>query len=281
MRSLMVIVLCVFCGFTPVASAVYDPGTGRWLTRDPLVIASAGSALTRIGQSNQLPDRTDFANAYGYVGGNPVGYLDSQGLQRHVVALEGWGVAIGLGGPFVDSSSILADDVRGLVDQANWHYFDWTQAGRAADKVREIKSRRNSDCSYDTVIVMGFSNGGDRAFDVTKWVSGQADVDLLFMIDPVPAGVFEGLGSLLFGRTYQRPSNALRAVNIYQRARDPKGWPMSGADVNEKVSKSDLASFIDDNGYTGTFLYHSVMPVYTRTRQLWRSWVGSVPETIR
>jgi len=56
------------------ASAFYDPGTQRWLNRDPA--AELGFRLLR----QQKPAKFDISNFYRYVGNTPVDKNDPQGL---------------------------------------------------------------------------------------------------------------------------------------------------------------------------------------------------------
>ncbi|MCA9286668.1 MAG: transglycosylase SLT domain-containing protein [Phycisphaerales bacterium] len=62
-------------GFTPIASAHYDPVPGRWLERDPIRYA-------------------DGMNSYQYVASNPLSHVDPHGLQA-----EGVGITQKVGDP--------------------------------------------------------------------------------------------------------------------------------------------------------------------------------------
>jgi hypothetical protein len=71
----ILIALVVLAGFAPVASAHYDPGTGRWLERDPMGARpiDTRAAPVRIGQIDR--------NLYGYVRAKPAHRVDPWGLE--------------------------------------------------------------------------------------------------------------------------------------------------------------------------------------------------------
>jgi hypothetical protein len=87
-RSKLFTVLFTFiilAGFTPVAYAHYDQGTGRWLERDPLGVSpTVAPSPIRLGQ---LPDPipqlqySDGMNLYQYVNSDPISLRDPTGLQ--------------------------------------------------------------------------------------------------------------------------------------------------------------------------------------------------------
>lgn len=78
-RSRLLTVLCAFivlAGFAPVASAHYDPGTGRWLERDPIGTRPEGPyGVVRIGQQYR-----DGMNLYQYAQSQPTIRRDPRGL---------------------------------------------------------------------------------------------------------------------------------------------------------------------------------------------------------
>ena len=81
----VLITLFAFAGFAPVASAHYDPGTGRWLERDPLgTTTGPAHGPIRIGQlPGPVPQLqySDGMNLYQYVNSDPIALSDPFGLQ--------------------------------------------------------------------------------------------------------------------------------------------------------------------------------------------------------
>ncbi len=61
----------ILAGFAPIASAHYDPGTGRWLERDPSGLAQGIARRAQYG---------DGMNLYQYVRSSPGRFLDPSGL---------------------------------------------------------------------------------------------------------------------------------------------------------------------------------------------------------
>lgn len=91
--------LIVLAGFAPAASAHYDPGTGRWLERDPLGTTPGSSmrtirvgdrptsepAVPRFGSGPIRPTRqySDGMNLYQYGRSQPVTGLDPDGMKKY------------------------------------------------------------------------------------------------------------------------------------------------------------------------------------------------------
>ncbi|MBL4697774.1 MAG: hypothetical protein JKX70_02970 [Phycisphaerales bacterium] len=273
MRRLMILMVAVIGMLGSDAFATYDMGLGRWLQKDP-----AGYV--------------DGMNSYEVVGSSPTSYSDSFGLARHVIALEGWGAQSGVSDRFVGpGTDIFREAVNGyneeiddydqgadgyLVKKENYHTYFYTGSQQAIAKARDVYNTENTDCTTNTITLIGFSNGADRAHDVAKALRREnIPVELLFMIDPVPAGVFEGFGSLVLGRTYSRPSNVVRAVNVYQRSGNPKGWPMPNANMNMKLTQSEMNPWLDP--YIPFFRYHASMPRQPMVLWSWPEWLKKVP----
>lgn len=66
MLRMLLLAIVTLATFAPQASAIYDPATGRWITRDP-----AGYV--------------DGSNLYRYGGANPVRFVDPMGLEDEPV----------------------------------------------------------------------------------------------------------------------------------------------------------------------------------------------------
>ena len=73
---LIVVVLLTYWLGLCNASAFYDPGTQRWLNRDPL--REPGFAILRNYEANPLGNK---ANLYVFVGNAPLSEIDAFGLQ--------------------------------------------------------------------------------------------------------------------------------------------------------------------------------------------------------
>jgi hypothetical protein len=78
-RKLVPLLLFGLCGTTP-AFAHYNPSTGRWLSRDPLVEAAFFSNFSR--KDSQFSDQDFYfaSSAYGFVRNDPISLLDYKGL---------------------------------------------------------------------------------------------------------------------------------------------------------------------------------------------------------
>jgi len=63
------------------AQAMYHPGMGRFMQRDPGPGGMFGSMPSRIGRASIADQYADGMNLYQYVGSNPVNRVDPLGLE--------------------------------------------------------------------------------------------------------------------------------------------------------------------------------------------------------
>ncbi|MEX0652956.1 MAG: hypothetical protein WD534_14220 [Phycisphaeraceae bacterium] len=253
-HHLFAILLTALLGlvFTDTASAMYHPGLGRHMQRDPNGM-QMGSAAPRVAGGpavsggfiqrdfNPHQQYADGMNLYQYVGSNPVNYVDPDGLRRKVIALEGWGTAVGLSDSFVTYNDRAGAIVADKVESRDWHYFDWTDYAAAKAKAIEVAQAPDGsppDC-YHTLTLIGYSNGADAAHDLAHELMAEGiAVNLVVTMDAVPRGG-KGVGDFLnpfAGPNYSKSANTDRWVNFYQRFSDPKGWSMQGADVDHRFT---------------------------------------------
>jgi len=129
MRTRLIAVLVALAVFTTEASAMYHPGIGRFLQRDPGPGAAAHARVGSAGQrvrsrfiprdptgSNQYADGM---NCYLYVGSNPVRWRDPSGLtvaerqmwQNMINEIQRW---IDAGNPDVSYHRQTINWLRGL-----------------------------------------------------------------------------------------------------------------------------------------------------------------------
>jgi RHS repeat-associated protein len=259
-----------------------SPPLGRWIQRDPL-------------------GYVDGMGLYEYVRGAPLNGVDPPGTRRQVIAFEGWGAAIGLGGRFVTYQSQLGRVVHDKVESTDWHYFDWTQFEAAKRTALNILTAPDSEAPrlcgvvgrFQTLAILGFSNGGDAAHDLAHDLSALGlEIDLVATLDPVPRGM-KGVGDFLDGASgpnYSKSSTAKRWINYYQRIADPKGWPVAGADIDHQFTSSGKIAWKEVSGtqvkglinvVSGTwfsFAEHSSIPELHTVLSEWRSSVSAMPE---
>ena len=175
--------------------------------------------------------------------------MDPSGLVRQVIALEGFGTSIRLSARWMEESRWDAVfPGEGVV----WNYYYWWQWRSAADDAVEAAKKprpifsgtehgpktSTGRCVYDTIIVIGYSNGGDSVFDVVNRLQEEnVKVDLAITVDPVPSGLrvipeilLNPISNRLRGGPgYRKLSNVSNWINYYQQSSDPNGWPVSGA----------------------------------------------------
>jgi RHS repeat-associated protein len=114
---------------------VYDPHTGRWLSRDPI-------------------EEDGGINLYAYVGGNPLGYIDSTGEAAVATGL-GLGAALGLSACIVTPGckKALDDFARGCIKAittiGDWIIFN-EEACEGGGKCEETNSNGDKDPSTPT-----------------------------------------------------------------------------------------------------------------------------------
>ncbi len=253
--------------FTADAMAMYHPELGRFVQRDPYgtVISPQTEGFEARKNRGFIP-RSQYAdgmNLYQYVGGKPVVYIDPQGLSKQIFAFEG---LAGFYDPRDDAKPPVPGDFQGIVSgslmKRYWnplgnavgtvHYYAQNDVSAAVSKAIELAKKPNAtdedgNC-YDTIIVMGYSNGGRAAIQFAERLDREnIKVSVGITADPVPKGL-ELVPPLSFFPSVflTRPSNVDFWVNYYQKT-DRKtlgglpvlGHPVSGA--NHNLRKRNLA----------------------------------------
>jgi RHS repeat-associated protein len=112
---------------------IYDPRTGRWLSRDPI-------------------EEEGGINLYGYVGGNPVSYIDPNGQIAVPVIVP---IVIILGGLYI--------------------YSQQPSGGGGADGgLGSLMSGGSSSGSWSWPWVESRGSDKERATDIPSWARGKA-----------------------------------------------------------------------------------------------------------
>lgn len=128
---------------------------------------------------------------------------------------------------------------------SSWHYYSSTESGiRKAEKDINAIARRphgefiiydNTCYKYDTIILIGYSYGGDAADKVAQWLArNQIRVDLVVTIDPVAKNA-GGLG---------KGPNVSKWANLFQTV-DPfiSGQQVAGA-VEDQLPPEAFAGLL-------------------------------------
>jgi RHS repeat-associated protein len=200
----------------------YNPGTGRWLNRDP--IEEAGGT-----------------NLLGFVGNDPGNYFDPLGHKRVIIALNGAGTS--------SFGSIPVMRYWKEFIKRRTSDFEWIEAWHdggsgAVNRAMPHLTSPNDDCNYNTLIILGYSWVAHSAVKFTSDLlrTKGVKVDLVFVADPVRGVIHWG--------SFRKNLNVSRLVNFYQRVHSTRigpisgsrfrGTPVSGADVNTELMASDF-----------------------------------------
>ena len=235
---------------------IYDVDSMRWMQED----------------SNPAGQYKDGMGLYQFVRSSPLAAVDPEGLTRHVFAFEGLGgyhtdqlmdyLKTGskehLHGTFLRSFPfVLHDWIAGVIapianqfmSQTKWHYYAQNMVGQAVkEAVKIAKEQRphweifteSVGACWNTIIVLGFSNGGRAAVEFAERLRDQKiRVDLGYTADPIPKGFeipFSALG--INAPFLTKPSNVSTWINFYQTWDTfLKGNPVAGA-RNAEVRRS-------------------------------------------
>ncbi|MBL4590359.1 MAG: hypothetical protein JKY96_00210 [Phycisphaerales bacterium] len=150
-------------------------------------------------------------NPYGYVGLSPYVWRDPLGEERIIIIMEGL-------------NSHLAEDAwrEYMKDFGTVEVFEQDQVNEAVEYAKEKAAESNEDGEGNTIIILGYSNGGRAAVEAAKQLGKECvQVDLVVTVDPVPKWN-EAPWSLFFPglanpRLLYVPGNVGRWVNYYQR----------------------------------------------------------------
>jgi hypothetical protein len=102
-----------------------------------------------------------------------------------------------------------------------WHYYSQDAAGvtAAEQQIKAIATMPHGGV-YDTITILGYSNGGDAALEVAAWLKTQSiTVDLAITCDPVPKSVniLTHPWSVGGAMTTACPTNVTNWYNFYQQ----------------------------------------------------------------
>jgi hypothetical protein len=99
-----------------------------------------------------------------------------------------------------------------------WHYYSQDAVSIAEKQILAI-AKANHGSAYDTITILGYSNGGDAALAVAAWLKTQnVTVDLAITCDPVPIGLnpFSHVWNKGGAMPTARPTNVINWYNFYQ-----------------------------------------------------------------
>ena len=141
-------------------------------------------------------------------------------------------------------------------DSPEWHVYWYHQQSKGANDARRIAQENHGDrCvdQFDTIVLLGFSNGGATAEHVAwKLRHRNVLIDLVITIDPIDH-VWNWPLHLL--TPFKRSPNAVSWINIYQRSDGVlKGHAIPGADHNVLLPGSFFP-------YSGQFAHRELLVV--------------------
>ena len=233
----------------------YNPGTGRWLNRDP------------IGEEGGK-------NLCAFVQNMPIGAIDLHGKKRIVIAFEGFGGYTFGGADFVRQNwQPHLEDRDTAVYRYRWDAVSAALRERS-DEITSLSSDRDADqCYYDTVAIIGFSNGAHSAIQLAKsFARLNIRVDELITVDPIPHLASAVLASFV-AWPYSKPPNVSTHYNFYQHTDlipTLRGNSVAGADIDRELTRSDFKA-ANFRAYPRTCL--SRMIEHPRCRNPWKSMV--------
>jgi hypothetical protein len=161
-------------------------------------------------------------------------------MERIVIAVEGFGTAEKISDKFVDEKSRLAAVVADLINPGDWHYH-YQEGGvfgvpyNDALKMAKLKIPRGDGVCYHTIILVGFSLGGDVVYSVARELNKAGiAVDLVLTLDPV-SRVTPGSKIILH---YSKLPNVSRWINYYEREGlyILRGSSVENADIDRKIT---------------------------------------------
>lgn len=219
----------------------YSSSLGRWIEAEP-----AGASYV------------DGINLYQFNGGAPLDNLDPSGEKTIVAAFEGFGgYKHGKYGNIISVSGAWLEHywegpVKEYGNDPDWRYYPENAVGAAVgDLLPLLKSKsKEKPCSYNTVVVLGFSNGGHAAWQFAKRLeSSHISVNAVLTADPV-AKAFQVLWNPhkptnvhVWENYYQQHDGHFRTISLGLIAL--RGRPIIGADVNKELFRSDFSTQID------------------------------------
>lgn len=207
----------------------YSTGMGRWISRDP------------IGEA-------DGNNIYAFIRNATPAAIDFLGNKRLLFGVEGFGAEMGEKGglipsdPFIDrfmnklARKFAGNNMQLEIAGRYYHHQYRTIADSIAVRARATSVRTpgqiptHAACHgpYDTIAIIGFSNGGDAIWDAAKRLrdTHNVRVDLVITIDPIKH-VMKWLNP--FAQISKTP-NVDNWLNIYQTSDSLlRGTSVSGA----------------------------------------------------
>jgi len=159
----------------------------------------------------------------------------------------------GLSHPGILHDIIAMQILSTNASDVDWYYHSQdASVGDAVAKIEKLAKVKHADPSgagkcYDSIIAVGWSWGGDTARDFVVGLGAKGvKTDLLFMIDAIPRGL--GIITTLLGQKYNRPKEAIRAVNYYQENdKVLRGRKMVNADnATQVVNSPDHVTIVRD-----------------------------------
>jgi hypothetical protein len=128
-----IVMLLLFANIS--ASAFYDPGTQRWLNRDPVgdIVALNQLTISQIVPQLPLPVEIKGPNLYVFNENRPISIADPYGLW----GVKTCGINFGIGDPSYDFD-FEKEDWTDLKEQYNKNAFKWGAASATSGKVFNV-----------------------------------------------------------------------------------------------------------------------------------------------
>ena len=178
-RSALFLILSVFCLVgTERAMAFYNPGTGRWLSKDPLgeeVSFAQKAATTSEEDFDQLKEQS-LRPPYLFVSNNPLSNIDPDG--QVVVGIYGYGAAYKMFGQ-VQANVWVTRIAQATGGQA----YGRSQTGSIRQTIRDALQKN----PIENVVLFGYSRGGLAITELAQWVLNTFPCPKVYLvgIDPV------------------------------------------------------------------------------------------------
>ena len=230
----------------------YDANVGRWISEDPIGFEAKDANLIK------------------YVSNSPLSYLDYDGKKRLVFIFEGFG-GYGISGwirlsdnpmeSFADIAGEDSDNAVSYASQVSLPLFD--------DMVTIAAKRpfiKNEECRYHTIVIAGFSMGGDRAIELAShFRANNIKVHLVYTLDPVAKWTIDTTPATIGAYWFNASTNVQTWKNYYQRSDtnslSPNLWPLYWAIWGDHVAMANNTRLFQGQSFDGA---HMAVPYNQR-----------------